>query len=200
MFQYKDFSSTIRREPQALLGIERKANGSEAAAWTLGQVGIRQPIVSYSPMEQVSLTAAVERDVCGGTIIGEFDIKWRRVRRKRKTREAVVARLERADVGEIIRPPDREARRISVITTIRLLRSAVIVQLLSRVVVVNILALALQLVNGVLDRPDATGGRMLSNTDRIAQTPANDVAICVLNSVTVFTEGGNVKATYLGTA
>ncbi|CAI6099181.1 unnamed protein product [Clonostachys chloroleuca] len=185
MFEYKDFSRTIRGEPQALLGIERKANGAEATAWTPGQL--------------VLLTAAVERDVCGGTIVCEFNIKRRRVRRKRKARKAVT-RLKRADVGEIVGPPDREARRVSVITTVRLLRSTVIVQLLSRVVVVNVLTLALQLVNRVLNRPDATGGRILSDTDRIAQTPANDVAICVLDPVTVFAEEGNVEAADLGTA
>ncbi|CAH0020552.1 unnamed protein product [Clonostachys rhizophaga] len=150
-----------------------------------------------------TIRAAVERDVCGGTIVCEFDIKRRRgiihgifciINSK------AVTRLKRANVGKIVGPPDREARRVSVIPTVRLLRSSVIVQLLSRVVVVNVLALALQLVNGVLNRPDATGGRILGDTDGIAQTPANDVAICVLDPVTVFAEEGNVKAADLGTA
>ncbi|CAH0048100.1 unnamed protein product [Clonostachys solani] len=227
----------VARAPSALLGIERKADGAEAAARTLGQVRIRQQVNGGILTVVGGRGLAVLEGDTGNTVpswlisvpwVGHQFLPWKETYAVEPSsanlisRGAVcggsarrggivhrifcivnseaVARLERADVGEIVGPPDREARGISVITTVRLLRSTVIVQLLPRIVVVNILALALQLVDGVLDRPDTAGGGMLGDTDRVAQTPANDVAIRVLDPVAVLAEEGDVEAADLRTA
>lgn len=56
-------------------------------------------------------------------------------------------------------------------------QDTVIVELFTRVVLVNILAMTPELVDRVLDGPDTPGRRMLSNTNGISQAPTNEMAI-----------------------
>jgi hypothetical protein len=51
-----------------------------------------------------------------------------------------------------------------------------VVELLTRIVLVNVLTTSFKIINRVLDRPDTSRRRMLSNTNRISQTPANEMA------------------------
>ncbi|VUC28847.1 unnamed protein product [Clonostachys rosea] len=229
--QYRDAALSLSELPLPVsfelpLPLELPLRSSTKSSPVLSEVSHRRFLESKARptgrkqlpghLDRSAFVTTVERDVCGGPIIGEFDIKRRRVWRKCKARRdeiliaggiihsilcivnsKAVTCLERAEVGEIVSPPERKARRISVIATVGLLRRTVIVQLLSGVVVVNILALALQLVNRILDGPDATGGRMLGDANGITQTPANHVAICVVDPIIVLADEGKVEATDL---
>lgn len=143
------------------------------------------------------LTASMERDVRLRTIRSELDIQRRGVGRPRESRGDEVITADR--VGRNVRRrgrelvadlqgaearsrriPHRIALRIAIVTPLatpaRSVQEAVEVQLLPGIVLVDIDAVALDVVDGILDAENAARGRLLGHADRVAQTPAEQRA------------------------
>lgn len=169
-----------------------------------------------------SLTAAVERDVGVLVLVVKLDIQRRRVGLESEARRDVlvvagvvgdvarsiivgelVSDAQLAWLREVFGAPDGVANGVAVVAAlvvvVGLANVAVIVELLGGVVAVNVLALAGELVDRVLDRPDAAVG-VLGDADRVAQAPAEDVAVEELVGARVGVELGQVEAADLRVA
>jgi len=95
----------------------------------------------------------------------------------------LISSLQLVHVREVLGIPDGIAARVSVIATLMLGRPvevAMEVELLTRVVLVHVDAVPLHIVNGVLDTPNTSGCRFLANTDRVSETPAENLTIGVV--------------------
>lgn len=77
--------------------------------------------------------------------------------------------------------------------------TAVVVELLTRVAVVDIVTVARHVVNRVLNGPDVAVARVVSDSDAVAQAPANDLAAGVLGGIRGRQKTGNVKRAKLAT-
>ncbi|KAI1982301.1 hypothetical protein LOZ53_001219 [Ophidiomyces ophidiicola] len=144
-------------------------------------------LVNYPP-------AAVERHKRLVRAV-ELDVQWRCVRPKRQPRRlcphAELVRLavspnivrklaahpQAVVVGDITHLPRRAAERIPVIEPARIVDAPVEVQLLARVVCVDVAPVAPDIVDRVFHRPDAMRAWMLCDTHRVAQAPAQPDAI-----------------------
>lgn len=97
----------------------------------------------------------------------------------RITSNKLIANLETAQVRKIRRRPERVAERIAVIASLVVIRAqdTMVVEFLAGIILVDILAAALELINRVLHGPDPPRERMLSKADGIPQAPADEISI-----------------------
>lgn len=99
--------------------------------------------------------------------------------RRRAIKSKLVSDLEIAQIRKARRRPDGVAVRIAIVASLMIIgaQDAVVVELFSRIILVYILPLALQLVDRILHGPDTPRRRMLNDTDRVPQAPAQNMAI-----------------------
>lgn len=91
----------------------------------------------------------------------------------------LVADIERA-VERDASIPDGKTSRVTVVAGVGIVRNSTEqVKLLAGVVGMDIDAVARDVINGVIHRPNVTRSRVLSNSDGIANTPAKKLAIRV---------------------
>lgn len=120
----------------------------------------------------------------------------------------LITRLQVTEVGEILCAPDGIAQRIAIVPTQvilskisrRAIRKAVEVELLARIIKVDILSVSAHLIHRVLNRPDAAMVGLLGHTDAVPQSPAKDVAIQEIVGFVTLAETGEIEAPDLGVA
>lgn len=167
------------------------------------------------------LTASVERYKGFGAVLGELDVERRGVCLQGQSRRNIVlgagcvgkglgvragelvAGLETAQVRKASRVPERIAHWEPVVAAAVLVgrgivQHAVVVELLAGVAGVDVPAVPRQLVDRVLDGPDAPRCGMLGDANRVAKPRAEQDAVHKVVRLAAFALGRDVKSADLG--